>query len=137
MSRQLNFVVYFYNDNKHPYPYPYLTLFCIPDGRHLVLPPKKPTLVLFFDCKKCLTLSDVCVCVCVCVLPPVAAAPERPGPAAHLGAQQRDGDGGGEEMSQTQLPQPLPQLEHQRQVRHLTPRPLQVSGGSRGARNKL
>lgn len=35
-----------------------------------------------------------------CVLPLVATEPECPGPAAHLRAQQRDSDGGGEEMSQ-------------------------------------
>lgn len=28
----------------------------------------------------------------------VAPQPERPGPATHFGAQQRDGDGGGEEV---------------------------------------
>lgn len=48
---------------------------------------------------------------------PTASQPECPGPAAHLGAQQRDRDGGGEEVPQPQLPQPLPELEHQRQVR--------------------
>lgn len=47
---------------------------------------------------------------------PAASQPERPGPAAYLGAQQRDRDGGGEEVPQPQLPQPLPELEHQRQV---------------------
>lgn len=50
------------------------------------------------------------------MLPLVAAELERPGSASHLGAQQRDGDGSGEEMSQPQLSQPLPELEHQRQV---------------------
>lgn len=42
----------------------------------------------------------------------IAAEPECSGPAAHFGAQQRDSDGGGEKMSQPQLPQSLPQLEH-------------------------
>lgn len=55
--------------------------------------------------------------MCVCFFPIVAPEPERPGPATHLRAQQRDGDGGGEEVPQPQLPQPLPQLEHRRQVR--------------------
>lgn len=55
-------------------------------------------------------------CVYVC-FPAVAPEPERPGPAAHFRAQQRDGDGGGEEVPQPQLSQPLPQLEHRRQVR--------------------
>lgn len=56
----------------------------------------------------------------LCWLSLVATKPECPGPAAHLRAQQRDGDGGGEEMSQPQFPQPLPQLEHQRQVCQVT-----------------
>lgn len=53
----------------------------------------------------------------MCFFPVVAPEPECPGPATHFGAQQRDGDGGGEEVPQPQLPQPLPQLEHRRQVR--------------------
>lgn len=52
----------------------------------------------------------------MCFFPIVAPEPERPGPATHFRAQQRDGDGGGEEVPQPQLPQPLPQLEHRRQV---------------------
>lgn len=55
--------------------------------------------------------------MCVFFFPVVAPEPECPGPATHFGAQQRDGDGGGEEVPQPQLPQPLPQLEHRRQVR--------------------
>lgn len=55
--------------------------------------------------------------MCVCFVPVVAAEPERSGPATHFRAQQRDGDGGGEEVPQPQLAQPLPQLEHRRQVR--------------------
>lgn len=54
----------------------------------------------------------------VCVFFPVVAPElERPGPATHFRAQQRDCDGGGEEVPEPQLPQPLPQLEHRRQVR--------------------
>lgn len=50
------------------------------------------------------------------MLPLVATEPECPGPAAHLRAEQWDSDGGGQEVSQPQLSQPLPQLEHQWQV---------------------
>lgn len=55
--------------------------------------------------------------MCVFFFPVVAPELECPGPATHFRAQQRDGDGGGEEVPQPQLPQPLPQLEHRRQVR--------------------
>lgn len=61
-----------------------------------------------------LFLFNVCVFF---FLPVVAPEPERPGPATHFRAQQRDGDGGGEEVPLPQLAQPLPQLEHRRQVR--------------------
>lgn len=58
-------------------------------------------------------ISKYCLNVLLCdVNFLIAAEPECSGPAAHFGAQQRDSDGSGEEMSQPQLPQSLSQLEH-------------------------
>lgn len=67
-------------------------------------------------CFVCVSESSFPNVLTVLARSPTASQPECPGPAAHLGAQQRDRDGGGEEVPQPQLPQPLPELEHQRQV---------------------
>lgn len=85
------------------------------DQRNISISISGDRMLLCFKLKRALSnlISKCCLNVLMChVNFLIAAEPECSGPAAHLGAQQRDGDGGGEEMSQPQLPQSLPQLEH-------------------------
>lgn len=85
------------------------------DQRNISILTSDDRMLLRFKLKLALSnlISKCCLNVLMCdVNFLIAAEPECSGPAAHLGAQQRDSDGGGEEMSQPQLPQSLPQLEH-------------------------